>query len=64
MEDQRWHLEEQAPFQEHEVGLHPKQQYCAAQEGKKINELINKNTRLNDLMYCNVLPQTQVEANI
>lgn len=64
MEDQRWHLEEQAPFLEHEVGVHPKQQYCAKQEGKKINELINKNTRVNVVMHCRTLPQIQVEANI
>lgn len=64
MEDQRWHLEEQAPFLEHEVGVHPKQQYCAKQEGKKINELINKNTKVNVVMHRRTLPQIQVEANI
>jgi hypothetical protein len=35
LEDQRWHLEEQLPFLVREVGLHHKQQYCAAHEGQK-----------------------------
>ena len=32
--DQRWHLEEEELFPAHEVGLHHKQQHCAADEGK------------------------------
>lgn len=33
-EGQRWHLEEQEHFLVHEVGLHHKQQYCAANKGQ------------------------------
>ena len=55
VEDQRLHPEEQVPFLIHEVGLHPKQLYCAAQEGKKINNKIEKKrkkTGVQVLMFC------------
>lgn len=44
---QRWHLEEQELSPAHEVGLHHKQQDCAADEGKQLNRKEKQKLRFN-----------------